>query len=133
MASIVIDRLYTKHQNTVSVGIAYLYCNFRRQHEQKPVDLLTSLLKQLVQAQPSMPENVASLYKRYSKTKARPSFDEIVNVLHSVVNGYSRVFLIIDALDKCQVSGDCRRFLSEIFSLQAKTGASLFATSPFIP
>jgi hypothetical protein len=47
---------------------------------------------------------------------------------------YSRVFIIVDALDECQASDSCRStFLSEIFSLQAKTGANIFATSRPIP
>jgi hypothetical protein len=47
---------------------------------------------------------------------------------------YSRVFIIIDALDECQASDNCRsRFLSEIFNLQIKCGANIFATSRFIP
>ena len=47
---------------------------------------------------------------------------------------YSRAFIVVDALDECQVFHNCRkRFLSELFSLQAKCGANLFATSRFIP
>ncbi|PMD66306.1 uncharacterized protein K444DRAFT_702104 [Hyaloscypha bicolor E] len=47
---------------------------------------------------------------------------------------YSRVFIIIDALDECQVSeGSRTRFLSDIFNLQAKYGANIFATSRSIP
>jgi len=47
---------------------------------------------------------------------------------------YARVFIVVDALDECQISDGCRTtFLSEIFNLQAKTGANLFATSRDIP
>jgi hypothetical protein len=47
---------------------------------------------------------------------------------------YSRVFIVIDALDECQVSHGCQKtFLSQLFSLQAKCGANLFITSRFIP
>ena len=47
---------------------------------------------------------------------------------------YSRTFIIIDALDECGASGGGRgKFLSEIFKIQANTGASLFTTSRFIP
>lgn len=47
---------------------------------------------------------------------------------------YSRVFIIIDALDECQASDSSRaRFLAEIFNLQARSGVNLFATSRFIP
>jgi Cdc6-like AAA superfamily ATPase len=134
IASIVVDDLYAKFQNDASVGLAYIYCNFRRQQEQKPNDLLASLLKQLVQEQPFIPENVKSLYERHKGKRTRPSLDEILKALHSIVAGYSRVFIIVDALDECQGSnGGRKRFLAELFDLQARTGASLLTTSRFIP
>ena len=134
LTSIVIDVLCTRFQNDASIGIAYLYCNFRRQQDQKPKGLLANLLKQLVQELPSTPENMTSLYERHKGKRTHPSFDEISKALHSVVASYSRTFIIIDALDECQVSeGGCKRLLSEMFNLQTKTGANLFATSRFIP
>jgi Cdc6-like AAA superfamily ATPase len=133
IASIVVDHLSVEFQNDASVGIAYLYCNFRRQDEQSLTELLSSLLKQLVQGQLSVPESVKSLYERH-KDKARPSLDEILKVFYAVVADYSRTFIVIDALDECQVSGGVRsKLLSELFHLQAQTEASLFATSRFIP
>ena len=51
-----------------------------------------------------------------------------MKILHSIVANYSRAFIIVDALDECQDEGR-RNLLSEIFSLQSKTGASLFITS----
>jgi Cdc6-like AAA superfamily ATPase len=134
ITSIVVDHLCIKFRNDTTVAIAYLYCNFQRQQEQKPTDLLASILKQLIQRQPSVPEKVMSLYKHHYDERTRPSFDEISKVLHSIVYNYSKTFIIIDALDECQVSdGGRRMLLSEIFNLQAKTGASFFATSRFIP
>jgi Cdc6-like AAA superfamily ATPase len=133
ITSIVVEDLCIRFQNDASIGIAYLYCNFRRHAEQKPEDLLASLLKQLIQEQPSMPENVKSLYERLREQKRTlPLLDELSEALHSIIADYSKVFIIIDALDECQVS-DRRRLLSEIFSVQTKTGASVFATSRFIP
>jgi hypothetical protein len=58
ITAIVVDHLYTKFQNDASVGIAYLYCNFQSQDKQKPADLLSSLLRQLVQGQVLVPESV---------------------------------------------------------------------------
>ena len=134
ITSIVVDHLYTKFQKNSSIGIAYLYCNFRRHEEQKPTDLLLSLLKQLLQEQPSIPENVKCLYNSHKYKRTRPSINEISKVLHSIVTNYSKSFIIIDALDECQITdGRRKRFLSEIFNLQAKTGASIFATSRYIP
>ena len=134
MASIVIDHLHTEYQNDVSIGAAYLYCNFRRQHEQRPADLLANLLKQLVQRRPFMPKCMKSLYNNHKDKQTRPSFNEISKVLQSIIADYQRVFIIIDALDECQVSDGGRvKFLSEMLNIQAKTGANLFATSRFVP
>ena len=134
LTSIVVEELTTRFQNDQSIGIAYLYCNFRRQHEQKIEDLLASLLKQLTQGRSSLPDTIKSLYDSHRDKRTRLSFDEISRALQLVATMYSRVFVVIDALDECQVSHDCRTtFLLELFSLQAKCGANLFATSRFIP
>ena len=134
ITSIVVDNLGTRFENDDTIGIAYLYCNFRQQKDQKPADLLASVLGQLVQGQPSVPNSTKILYERHRAKRTRPSFSEISQVLQSAVASYSRTFIVIDALDECGTSdGGWRKFLSEIFNLQAKTGASLFATSRFIP
>lgn len=130
MTSIVIGDLCKKFHNDTTVGIAYIYCNFKRKHEQTLEDLLLNLLKQLAQSQSSLPHIVKGLYDRHQQKRTRPLFDEICEALHSAVAMYSSVFIVVDALDECQTSDDCRtRFLSEIFRLQAQHGANIFATS----
>jgi len=134
ITSTVIEYLWTEFQNDPNIGVAFLYCNYKSQENQKPTDLLASLLKQLVQEQPFPPENVRSLYTRCNNKRIRPSFQEISQALHAVVAGYSRAFILIDALDECQVpDGGREKFLSVIFDLQAKTRANIFATSRHIP
>jgi hypothetical protein len=134
ITSIVINDLNTRLQNDPNIGIAYLYCDFRRRDEQKAEDSLASLLKQLSQEQSILPGGLKRLHHQHQDKRTRPSFDEISKTLHDVAAMYLRVFIVVDALDECQVSDGCRmRFLSEIFNLQAKCGANLFATSRFIP
>jgi hypothetical protein len=126
--AIMINELTMRFQNDPGIGIAYLYCNFRRQDEQKADDLLESLLKQLSQERSPLPDTLKNLYDRHKAKRTRPSFEEISRALHIVAAMYSRVFIIVDALDECQSR---TKFLSEIFNLQAKCGANLFATSRF--
>ena len=134
ITSIVIDDLNTRLQNDLSIGIAYLYCDFRRRDEQKAEDLLASLLKQLSQEQSALPGDLKRLRDQHKDKRTRPSLHEISKTPHDVAAMYIRVFIVVDALDECHVSDGCRmRFLSEIFDLQAKCGANLFATSRFIP
>jgi Cdc6-like AAA superfamily ATPase len=134
ITSIVVDHLWTEFQNDANIGIAYLYCNYRQQQEQNAEDLISSLLKQLAQEQLSVPEVIKNLHERHRIKRTRPSFDEIVKALHFTIGLYSRVFIIIDALDECHVSNQgCNRFLSAVFGLQAQTQINLYATSRFVP
>lgn len=132
MTSTVVHNLHNTFRNDSTVGIAYLYCNFRQHHEQKPTDLILSLLKQLTQEQPSIAESVKDLYDNHYLKRTRPSHEEIVRTLQTVITSYSRIFIIIDALDECEDSfANRREFLSDILTLQAKTGTNIFATSRF--
>ncbi|KAJ5892004.1 uncharacterized protein N7473_008232 [Penicillium subrubescens] len=129
----IIDDLYTRFRDDTSIAIAYLYCDFRRQHEQKLEHLLANLLKQLAQRLTSIPDDVKTLYKQYKDQPQQPSLDETSKVLNSLSTFYSKVFIVIDALDECQITDGCRtRFLTEIFSLRARQRASICSTSRFI-
>jgi len=131
LTSIVVNDITTRYQNDPTISIAYIYYNFQRKFEIN--DLLMSILKQLVQGH-SLPSSVESLYNRHKGRGTRPSFDEISKTLQSVATMYSRTFIVVDALDECQVSDGCRtRFLAELFILQNKCGTNIFATSRFIP
>ncbi|EXK77320.1 hypothetical protein FOQG_17970 [Fusarium oxysporum f. sp. raphani 54005] len=134
LTSIVVDFLNSMFDKDSEIGIAYIYCNFRRQHEQKIGDLLASVLKQLTQCRSSLPDSVKRLYDWHKTKRTRPSVDEILGLLQSVAAMHSRVFIIVDALDECLASDGCRtRFLSELFNLQTRHGTNIFATSRFIP
>ncbi|KAK4244073.1 ankyrin repeat-containing domain protein [Corynascus novoguineensis] len=130
--SIVVDDLQVRFRDDVYVGIAYVYCNFRRHADQKVENLVSSLIRQLSQDQSSLPECLRILYDKH-KGRIRPSLDELSKVLQTVGNLFSRIFIVIDALDECRLSDDSRsKFLTEIFALQSKTGANIFTTSRFI-
>ena len=137
LTAIVIDDIYSRFKRDTTVGITYLYCDFRRQHEQKIEDLLANLLKQLAQQQASIPDSVKTLHDDCRDKHKRPSHDEILSALHSVSTVYSRIFIIVDALDECQVTNGCRtKLLSGIFELQASQAGvevNIFSTSRYDP
>lgn len=133
-AAIVIDGLLSRFHKDASVNVSYLYCNFRRQHEQKAIDLLSNLLKQMVQRLSSLPQSVKKLHEQCSSKRMRPLISELSQALQSVVRDYTKTFIIVDALDECQASDGARQqFLSELLTLKAKTSTNLFITSRFIP
>ena len=130
IAAIVINHLQEQFRNDQSIGIAYLYCNFRRQQEQKAEDLLANLLKQLAKKESSLLQIVKDLYGRHKNHQTRPLLNEIADALHVVATKSTKVFIVVDALDECEgYSRD--RMLKEILAVQArtKTSINIFATS----
>lgn len=132
LTSIVVDDLSKRFHRDEGIGITYLYCNFRRQHEQKAEDLFASLLKQLTQSRPSLPDSVKVLHDSHKYKRTRPSFTELSRAVQSVSALYSKVFIVIDALDECHAV-DRSRVISEILAVQGKCGINFLATSRYIP
>ncbi|KFY31446.1 hypothetical protein V493_01097 [Pseudogymnoascus sp. VKM F-4281 (FW-2241)] len=131
IAAIAVDHIWKAFQGD-NVGVAYIYCNYKGQETQSTTDLLAAILKQLVQERPLYGEPVATLHKSHADRRTRPSLDEIRTALNSVINNYSKAYIIIDALDECTDSYGTRRELVSILrNLQAKTDTSLMVTSRF--
>lgn len=138
LTSIVVDELYGRYGNDSDVAIAYVYCNFQRHNEQDAASLLGNILKQMVQRKHTVPSSVRALYNTHMHTGTRPSINEISEAMHSLstASDFSSIFIVIDALDECQISDRSRDILLDVvISMQAKRGCNvyLFATSRFIP
>ncbi|KAF3219549.1 hypothetical protein TWF679_011015 [Orbilia oligospora] len=134
LTSIIIDNLITRFNSDSTVGIAYIYCNFNRSHEQNLDNLLASLLKQLAaQSQYALPDIVKKLHKSHLAQKTRPENKDIIGALRLVIQTFSRVFVIVDALDEYPASNGRAKFLTELFHLHDNYGVNIFATSRFIP
>jgi Cdc6-like AAA superfamily ATPase len=132
LTSIIIEELNMRAQSDTSIGIAYFYFDFRRRDEQRPEKVLASILRQILQRRASLPDNVKTLYDNHNHDQMSLPIDILSKALHSVIGLYSRVFIVVDALDECQ-SGNRVKFLNAIFELRAKTSFNLFTTSRFTP
>ncbi|KAK2812205.1 hypothetical protein FQN50_001563 [Emmonsiellopsis sp. PD_5] len=134
MAAIVVDELQQSLRDRDETGIACLFCTYRKQTEQTAADLLAGLLKQLVQQRQVVPKALEDLHQTHSRRGTRPSLEELSEALFSVIIEYSKVFIIIDALDECSNINKDRDYLVEkLFELQRRADLSFFATSRFVP
>jgi hypothetical protein len=76
------------------------------------------------------------LHEHHSRRSTRPLLKEVFTTLKSVVKDYSRVYLVVDALDECPAEDGTRgRLLANILDLQKEAGTDLhlMVTSRFIP
>ena len=114
------------------VAIAYIYCSYKEQEDQTVVNLIASLLQQLIQSNSTISNEISSLYHDHIKKQKRPTLDQWFKLLQSEVQRFSKVFIIIDALDECPESKGTRdSFLAEIRKLQPSI--HLLVTSRHIP
>ena len=133
LTSIAVNHLASLGENQ-DIGLAYIYCNFRRQHSENLSSLLLSLLKQLSEGRRSIPDAVNALYDKHAVTRTRPAADDVSAALISVAASYARVYILVDALDECQSRGGCRsELLRRLFAAQSHSSINIFATSRPIP
>ncbi|GIC89807.1 ankyrin repeat domain-containing protein [Aspergillus udagawae] len=134
LSSVIVDEIYSRYGNDSEVGISYLYCDYQRREEQKLEDLLASLLRQFIQVQTSLPDSIKILHDKHRIKATRPSISEIRSALYSICRHFSRIYIVIDALDECQTyDGSRSKILDEIFNLQLQYPVGFLATSRFIP
>ena len=125
-----VDHLKRTHTDA-QVGIAFVYCSYK-DPDQTPENLIASLLRQLAQRLPSLPEEIRDMYKQHTKEKTRTSLAEYLRLLHMVVQMFSQAFLLVDALDECkEEDGARKRFLAALEELSA--GVHLVVTSRWVP
>jgi hypothetical protein len=133
MAAITIEHVLRTKQND-SNAVTYIFCNYKTQADHNTTTLLAAILRQLVQTRRTIPEPVSRLYKQHSNRGTKPSLEEIFGTLQSVLRSFSRVYMVVDALDECL--GKTRKWLLErILALQKDSSINLclMATSRFVP
>ncbi|KAL7912680.1 ankyrin repeat-containing domain protein [Trichoderma velutinum] len=132
LVSLVISHLSSKFRGSSDIGIAYVYFNYNRQEDQDFQKLLASLLKQLAEGCNPLPESTKELYNEHSKKRTRASLEELKTDLTCVMAKYSKIFIILDALDEPKLF-ELNLLLCELFKLQKQHRIKLLATSRPIP
>ncbi|KAF4962426.1 hypothetical protein FSARC_9498 [Fusarium sarcochroum] len=133
MASIVVDnlqsefRLNTSNNQGTQSAVIFVFCAFENRGRQNTIHILLSLLQQLIEQLPSIPDIVQDLHRNTSNGQLESIRKmDIVQSLIVAARLFSRVLLVIDALDECDEASD---LLSGILNLQTKANVNLFATS----
>lgn len=127
LSSIVIDHLQTIFKDE-NIAVVCLFCNYQEQDEQTAVGLMASLLKQLVQASQKLSTTMSSFYT--NNRSSRPSFSDLAISLGTELGIFTKIFIVIDALDETSENGDVRSsFLPKLQSLPV----NLFVTSRHSP
>ncbi|KAJ7831048.1 hypothetical protein B0H14DRAFT_2592952 [Mycena olivaceomarginata] len=82
-----------------NIGMAGAYLNHKEIESQTPQNVLGGIWRQLV-FKKSISAAVHTLYTDHCEKHTRPSLDALGVVLTSVISEYSKVYIVIDALDE---------------------------------
>ena len=100
-SSLVVDRLCdkVKEQNT---AVACFYVDFAAREEQSPINMLGSLLKQIVGGLEKIPDEIRETFQNYKKVIGGRGLrvPEIVEMLQTVTS-LQQTYICVDALDEC--------------------------------
>ncbi|KAL7794329.1 ankyrin repeat-containing domain protein [Trichoderma ceciliae] len=132
ITSVIIGHLTAIFKEDTTIGIAYIYCSFKQKTHQTTETLLASVLKQFASCRNPFPDTTKKLYEQHEAKQTQPSQEQLLKDLEAVIGLYSKVFVLIDALDECHLPS-MEPFVSTLFELQGQSKMNIFATSRFIP
>jgi hypothetical protein len=128
--SIAVKYLRETFGHDSKIGIAAIYCNYKDNKAQTLVNLLASLWKQLVNKGP-VSNDAIILHEKHVNQGTRPSLIELSKLLRSDVMRFSKIFVVVDALDECpEANGFRKSFIGDLRALHPKV--NLMVTSRFI-
>lgn len=115
IASIAVNDLRQRFSENEEVGVAAVYCEWKRQDMLSPANLLASIWSQLVSNQP-LTEDVHRLYDNHTKLRTMAKPQEVVSILKREVERFSSVYIIVDALDELAEGEGCASIFIEALS-----------------
>ena len=105
------------YSDTSDVGIGWVYCIYNEMG-QTAQNLLASLLQQFCRQKGSLSPEVSKSYEYHCRHDTRPLVPDISKLLRSEVKYFSKVYIVIDALDECPDNDRTRdKFLTELMTL----------------
>jgi hypothetical protein len=132
IAATVINHLRTTKAD--DTGLAYFFCTYKAHVGQQAASVLACLLKQLIQNRPEVFVPIMKLYDTKTREGELLDCDDLILALHSVCSTYTRVRIVVDALDEfSNDDGQRDKLLDALRDLRAQGNTSLLATSRFVP
>ncbi|KAJ7164799.1 ankyrin repeat-containing domain protein [Mycena crocata] len=124
LASLVIEHLRAiqRGQSTSTIGLAWVYYNYKEESTQTPDAVLLSITRQLVGSSTELYSHFKSAYKDPHK---RPTSNELLSD-GILMRAFEQVFVVVDALDECAETNR-NVFLRMMAHLQT-SGASIIVT-----
>ena len=99
--SLVIDELEARYDNE-TVGIAYVYFDYKNQDKESMPSVFASLLKQLVVRKDDLTPELLAFYGKYRSRGLQPELSATLQIIVHLSTLFSSTYFIFDALDELE-------------------------------
>jgi len=123
--------LKERNDSNPEAALAFFYFSFTDAKTQNAIEMLCSLIKQICCRRPDTPQSIQSLVE-YKEKGQFPDRKTLENTLVATIRGFSRVFVVLDALDECPFeNGEREKLLESVCRVhnQASQNLRLLCTS----
>ena len=118
----VIGYLKREFTGQPDVGIACVYCEYKQQQQQTACNLVASIWRQLCQHRDTLPDVAQALYNDNPQNRVKLSLGKVEEITVEAIHQYSKVFVVVDALDECTEEGLTRaKFASALQNLLSRS------------
>ena len=98
--STVINHLLVKYSSK-EFACLYVYFDYTAQRQQTYEKLLADLLHQLLRLRDRVTPEVQAMYDNMTANGIPPGPDEYIDMIKSEIATFTKVFIVVDALDEC--------------------------------
>ncbi|KAF5544724.1 ankyrin protein [Fusarium mexicanum] len=134
LASAIIENLHSRFETDSSTVTVHIYCRYNRVDRQSFNKLRASVLRQLCERLSPLPDGIMQLYSQYRPRRMGAPPERIETELESLSDPFSRIFMVVDALDEWATeNGDLYSLPAELLRLQKRLAINLLVTSRPIP
>jgi len=120
LSSTIIDDLHQFCGSGTRSIVLYFYFDFSDPLKQTPDSMIRSIITQLVRNVSVIPDAVAKLVSLLKSSNRPVMIEEYLRALQYLIQGFPRVFLVLDALDECNRHGTGMKELRKILTTITK-------------
>ncbi|KAK0185840.1 hypothetical protein F5146DRAFT_1227501 [Armillaria mellea] len=127
LASVIVNDLKSTENSNPNIPVAYFYCEHDQTSKIDPLNILGTLLYQLISLLPANSLELKTLTQRVLPA----TFSGLNAMLNIVLDGLDRSYIVIDAIDECPAVA-LQHLVPLLFSLSRKASI-LVTTRPSVP
>ena len=117
-AAALVERLRATFKSDGNVKVAGIFCNYKMPEDQSVSNIMAGVWLQMT-AFEDLDAGAVALYAKNTEFGTRPTSDDILELLRHELKKYSKVLLIIDALDELSEASGLQ-LLKDVKSLGSK-------------